>query len=194
MAGKNNDVQQDKQNVDVLKWILGQTYRAKARRDLLDRRLKLINLEREAPIGGRGYDPLPHASGTSSGAASITMKLADIEERIYKQKEAVDKAIVNVMDIMDYLPDGSLERDICEMRHIDLMRWQDIQDTIPMSRSQCYKRYNKAITLLLQNARIRKMVEDQTPVYDEYICERLLAKGREDRQKRGRKKQIKRRD
>lgn len=71
------------------------------------------------------------------------MKLADIEEKIYHQKEEIDKAIVTVMDIMDYLPDGSLERDICEMRHIDLMRWQDIQEAIPMCRSQCYNEHTK---------------------------------------------------
>ena len=159
MATAKSNQQEKDQSADVLKWILGQTYRAKARKNLLDRRLKMINLERESPIGGRGYDPLPHSSGTSSnGAASITMKLADIEEKIYHQKEEIDKAIVTVMDIMDYLPDGSLERDICEMRHIDLMRWQDIQEAIPMCRSQCYKRYNKAIALLLQNGRIRKIV------------------------------------
>lgn len=195
MATAKSNQQEKDQSADVLKWILGQTYRAKARKNLLDRRLKMINLERESPIGGRGYDPLPHSSGTSSnGAASITMKLADIEEKIYNQKEEIDKAIVTVMDIMDYLPDGSLERDICEMRHIDLMRWQDIQEAIPMCRSQCYKRYNKAIALLLQNGRIRKIVSDHTPAYDEYACERLLAKGRKDKQKRGRKQTNKRGD
>ena len=83
MATAKSNQQEKDQSADVLKWILGQTYRAKARKNLLDRRLKMINLERESPIGGRGYDPLPHSSGTSAtGAASITKKQADIEEQI----------------------------------------------------------------------------------------------------------------
>ena len=64
MATAKSNQQEKDQSADVLKWILGQTYRAKARKNLLDRRLKMINLERESPIGGRGYDPLPHSSGT----------------------------------------------------------------------------------------------------------------------------------
>lgn len=48
------------------------------------------------------------------GAASIILKMSDIEERIYTQKEEVEKAIVRVMDILDYLPQDSLEREICE--------------------------------------------------------------------------------
>ena len=45
MATAKSNQQEKDQSADVLKWILGQTYRAKARKNLLDRRLKMINLE-----------------------------------------------------------------------------------------------------------------------------------------------------
>lgn len=186
---KNNETVKD-DSPEILKWILGQNFRAIKRKRKLDKRLLMIYEERESPIGGQGYDPLPRSSGgTPSGAASITMKLAEIEDRIYHQKEAIDKAIVNTMDILDYLPPNSLERDICEMRHIDLMPWADIQADIPMSRSQCNKRYNKAINTLLQNGRIRRIVEDHRADYDEYVCSRTLARGRREQREQEHRKE-----
>ena len=92
------------EKADVLKWMLGQIYRAEKRKKQLDERLVRIAEERDAPIGGVGYRPLPRSSsGEGNGAASIILKMSDIEERIYTQKEEVEKAIVRVMDILDYL-------------------------------------------------------------------------------------------
>ena len=85
----------------VLKWMLGQIGRAKKRKKQLDERLMEINEERNSPIGGVGYEPLPRSAGIGNGAASILFKLADIEERIYAQKTEIEKSIVRVMDILD---------------------------------------------------------------------------------------------
>ena len=41
---------------DVLKWMLGQAFRAEDHKRRLDERLKRINAERNAPIGGVGYE------------------------------------------------------------------------------------------------------------------------------------------
>ena len=81
----------------ILIWLLGQIYRAEKRKQQLDERLIRINAERDAPIGGVGYEPLPRSSGTGSGAASILLKLADIEERIYAQKAEIERSIVRVI-------------------------------------------------------------------------------------------------
>ena len=94
--------------------------------------------------------------------------MSDIEERIYTQKEEVEKAIVRVMDILDYLPQDSLEREICELRHIDMKPWKDIQESIPMSRSQCNKKYNKAIEMLLNKGRIERMIEENEEAYTDW--------------------------
>ena len=163
------------EQVNILKWMLGQRFRAEKRKKQLDERLSNIAEEREAPIGGRGYQPLPRSSsGDGAGAASILLKMSDIEERIYAQKEEVEKAIVRVMDIIDYLPIESLEREICELRHIDMKPWQEIQDGIPMSRSQCNKRYNKALEILLNNGRILRMVEDSEEEYTDWKLNKEL--------------------
>lgn len=157
------------EKADVLKWMLGQIYRAEKRKKQIEERLVRIAEERDAPIGGVGYRPLPRSSsGEGNGAASIILKMSDIEERIYAQKEEVEKAIVRVMDILDYLPQDSLEREICELRHIDMKPWKDIQESIPMSRSQCNKRYNKAIEMLLNKGRIERMIEENEEAYTDW--------------------------
>lgn len=162
------------EKIDILKWMLGQRYRAEKRKKQLDERLENIAEEREAPIGGAGYKPLPRSSGNENGAASILFKLSDIEERIYAQKEEVEKTIVRVMDIIEYLPLDSLEREICELRHIDMKKWKEIQEEIPMSRSQCNKRYNEAMKMLLNNGRILHMVEESEGDYMEWKVNKEL--------------------
>lgn len=164
------------EKIDILKWMLGQRYRAEKRKRQLEDRLSNIAEEREAPIGGVGYKPLPRSSsGNGNGAASILLKLSDIEERIYAQKEEVEKTIVRVMDIIEYLPVDSLEREICELRHIDMKPWKEIQEEIPMSRSQCNKRYNKAMEMLLNNGRILYMIEESEGDYVDWKLNKELS-------------------
>ena len=80
----------------------------------------------------------------------------EMNVRMKKQQVRVDQAILRVMDIIEYLPEDSLEKEICEYRHIDMMSWRQIEIAVPMSRSQCNNRYNEAIRMLLQNARVKR--------------------------------------
>lgn len=167
----------------VLKWMLGQIGRAKKRKKQLDERLMEINEERNSPIGGVGYEPLPRNAGISNGAASILFKLADIEERIYAQKTEIEKSIVRVMDILEYLPIDSLEREVCELLYIDGKKMGEIEKEIPMSRSQCYNKLNSAVAMLLTQPRIRAMVADKTEAYDDWCYQRDNARERSRRKK-----------
>ena len=82
-----------------------------------------------------------------------------------KQQARVNQAIIRVMDIIDYLPEDSLEKEICEYRHIDMMSWGQIEAAVPMSRSQCNNRYNGAIQMLLQNARVKEITISERENY-----------------------------
>ena len=108
----NEEMENDR---SVLEWMLGQYVRAKRRKKQLEVRLLEINAERDSQIGGQGYDPLPRSGGNSEGAAGILMKLADIEDRIYEQKAKADKSMVSVATILNFLPEESMEREICEL-------------------------------------------------------------------------------
>ena len=165
----------------VLKWMLGQIKRARQRKKRLDDRLMEINAEHNSPIGGVGYKPLPRNGGISNGAASILFKLADIEERIYAQKTEIEKSIVRVMDILEYLPIDSLEREVCELHYIDGKKMTEIEYVIPMSRAQCYNKLNAAIAMLLTQPRIKTMVRKNTQAYDDWCYQRDNARERNRR-------------
>lgn len=153
---------------DILKWMLGQVYRAKHHKKELEDRLERIVVERESPIGSPGYDPLPRVMEPGAGAASILFKQADIEERIYEQKAEIEKSYVRVMDIIDFIPQKETARRIFELRHLDGLNFTETADAIPISRPQAYVIYNKAIDKLLEFPKIQKMIEDSEMEYCEW--------------------------
>lgn len=135
----------------------------------LEVRLLEINAERDSPIGGQGYDPLPRSGGNSEGAAGILMKLADIEDRIYEQKAKADKSMVSVATILNFLPEESMEREICELRHIDGHEWGEIAEGIPMSKSQCHRIHKAAMYELLEFNYVKELVTENRESYEYYI-------------------------
>ena len=159
----NEELENDR---SVLEWMLGQYVRAKRRKKQLEVRLLEINAERDSPIGGQGYDPLPRSGGNNEGAAGILMKLADIEDRIYEQKAKADKSMVNVATILNFLPEESMEREICELRHIDGHEWGEIAEGIPMSKSQCHRIPKAAMYELLEFNYVKELVTENRESYE----------------------------
>jgi len=150
---------------DVLKWMLGQLYRAENHKKQLDERLERICEAKNSPIGGTNYSPLPRSAADNDGAAALIFKESDVEDRIYEQKRKIDSAMERVMDIIDFIPITELEREIFEMRHIDLLDWAEIEHAIPMSRSQCIRRYNRGIENLLQKETVQNLVRENEADY-----------------------------
>ena len=83
-----------------------------------------------------------------------------MEDRIDQQREAMAKAVLHVMDMIDLLPQNSMERTVVEMRHIDCKPWDKIAREIYMSRSAVFNYYNAALDKLLEFKRTRKLLED----------------------------------
>lgn len=177
----NEELENDR---SVLEWMLGQYVRAKRRKKQLEVRLLEINAERDSPIGGQGYDPLPRSGGNNEGAAGILMKLADIEDRIYEQKAKADKSIVNVATILNFLPEESMEREICELRHIDGHEWGEIAEGIPMSKSQCHRIHKAAMYELLEFNYVKELVMENRESYEYYIEKKEEARYRRENQAR----------
>jgi len=144
----------DKQR-EVLKYMLERIYRADKHKKQLDKRLK--------PEGVGVPEDEP---------TSVKYWQGDIGARILEQKKEIDRAVTLVMDIIDYLPINSVEREICELRHIDLKPWGAVSAEIPMSRSQVYKRHRNALKILLSNQRIQSMTAEYEGEYDAYIQDR----------------------
>lgn len=177
----NEELENDR---SVLEWMLGQYVRAKRRKKQLEVRLLEINAERDSPIGGQGYDPLPRSGGNNEGAAGILMKLADIEDRIYEQKAKADKSMVNVATILNFLPEESMEREICELRHIDGHEWGEIAEGIPMSKSQCHRIHKTAMYELLEFNYVKELVTENRESYEYYIEKKEEARYRRENQAR----------
>lgn len=143
---------------EVLKYLLGRIYRADKHKNQLDARLKNIAARRQT-------ENLP----AEDEPTSVRYWISDIECRILDQKKEIDQAIAQVMDIIDYLPINSIERQICELRHIDFKPWGAISAEIPMSRSQVNKRYKAAVNLLLENQRVQNIAVEHEDEYDTYM-------------------------
>ena len=155
---------------DILKWMLGQVKRAEYHKKELLERLERINADRENPLKSSGYDPMPRTMSVGDGAASILFKLSEIEERIFEQRDEIDNAIVKVMDIIDFIPQGEIARRIFELRHLDGLNMGETADAIPMSKSRCYDIYNETIDKLLDFPKIAIMVKENEADYiDWYI-------------------------
>ncbi len=169
------------QNREILCWILGVNIRAHKRKAQLEKRLREIKAEEDMPIGGINYNPLPRGSGSGSGAAGIIFKLDEIEERILKQKASIQRAIIQVMDILEYLPEDSNERQVCELRYIDRMSIDEAADEVGLSRSGCYKVHDNGIQILLQQPRVQKIIEEHRLEYLDYSLGKQLARVRKDK-------------
>ena len=145
----------------LLKRFLSQYYRAKDRQAALRARLASLQAELRHPgVKVPPPDGIPGKTGVSSGAASLTLKIADIEDRIQKQIEIEAKSVIAIMDVIEFLPADTIERDILEFRHIDCKPWDKIMDCVHLSRSSCFEYYNKALDKLLTYKKVRRILSD----------------------------------
>ena len=145
----------------LLKRFLSQYYRAKDRQAALRARLASLQAELRHPgVKVPPPDGIAGKTGVSSGAASLTLKIADIEDRIQKQIEIEAKCVIAIMDVIEFLPADTIERDILEFRHIDCKPWDKIMDCVHLSRSSCFEYYNKALDKLLTYKKVRRILSD----------------------------------
>lgn len=140
----------------ILKRFLSQYYRAKDKQAVLRARLASLQAELRHPgVSVPPQDGIPVKGGVSNGAASLTFKIADIEERIQRQIEIEARSIIDIMDVIEFLPADTIERDILEYRHIDCKPWDKIMDCVHLTRSPCFEYYNKALDKLLTYKKVR---------------------------------------
>jgi hypothetical protein len=125
-----------------LKRYLSQYYRAKERQKILRERLADIRTELD-PAGKNGRN------------TSLAIKMAEIEDRIARQSEIEATAILDIMDVLEFLPQDSVEREIMEMRHIDCKPWNEIMRTIHLSRAPCFRRYSTGLEWLYTYKKVR---------------------------------------
>lgn len=140
----------------ILKRYLSQYYRAKDKQAVLRKRLEHLQAELRQP--GVRYTPpkgIPFKPKPCIEAASLTIKISDIEDRIQQQANTEAQSIIDIMDMIEFLPADTLERDILEYRHIDCKSWNDIMKCVHLTRSPCFEYYNRALDKLLEYKKVR---------------------------------------
>lgn len=134
----------------TLKRFLSQYFRARGKQGVLQRRLATIRAELKNPsLGSSAFDGMPRGNQISEGAAALTYKIAEIEDRIQRQSELEATALLEVMNLLDLLPLDSTERHIMELRHIDCKSWKEVTKIVFMGRTACTQYYNAGIETLL---------------------------------------------
>lgn len=147
---------------DLLKEYLNQYYTCRIKRSQLERRLKNIQEEMNTPIGGYGYSPVNYG-GTNkagAGAASFVYRISEIESRIEEQKSQVEKALLNVLDIMDFLEENSTERMVLELRFIDCKSWPNIEREMHLSRRSLFSYQDKGLEKLLTYKKVCRILQE----------------------------------
>ncbi len=124
----------NKNERQVLKKFLTRYYKAKKQQGILQERL----IRMQSEFGN-------------------SIKHSEIEAKIKAQKQQAQKSIHQIMEILDLLPQGSTERTIMELRHIDCKTWTQIQRAVCLTSSPCYERYNKGLDTLLTKSRVRDL-------------------------------------
>lgn len=152
---------------EILKYLFERIHRSEEHKNQLDTRIRNITAKLQT---GENL--------AEDRLSSENHWKPETESRILEQKKEIDQLIAKVMDILDCLPLNSLERQICELRHIDLKTWGAISKEIPISRSQANRRYKTALDKLLQNRRIKDIVAEHEKEYDNYIYELWGDKGK----------------
>lgn len=147
---------------EAVKEYLQQYHMARERRRMLERRHDVLARELLAPAPGSTYMTMPasHPAADSEGAVSVAFRLAEVEDRIEAQRAAMGRAVTMVMDLIDLLPENSMERTVVELRHIDCKKWERICKEVHMSRSRVNDYYNAALDTILSNKRAQKLVQD----------------------------------
>ena len=145
----------------LLKRYLSQYYRAKEKQAALRRRLDELQAEIRHPgVNTPPLDGVPVKSKRHDGAIALIFKIDDIEERIRRQIDIEANIVSEIMDILDFLPRESTERDILEYRHIDCKRWTEIQRLVHLTRSPCFEYYNQGLDKLLEFKKVRSILAE----------------------------------
>ena len=92
-------------------------------------------------------------------AAAIRADIGEasaLEARVKAQAKAAERSALEIMDILDLLPEDATERTILELRHLDCKPWRKINRAVYLTASPCFEYYNRGLDTLLSMEQVRK--------------------------------------
>lgn len=126
----------------------------------LKRTKNIIIESMNSPSYGGGSDNSPRVvnSNISVGAASVTYKLADIDDKIMNLEQQISETNNLIYKIINHLDVTSDEYSVLELKYIYLLSEYDIRDTKEISRSKYYSLLATAVSQLLEIEEVLKIV------------------------------------
>lgn len=147
-------------NMKDLDYYLSQYHYAVIEKDSLRHRQRELRNEFNAPLHGGRMENSGRKPAESEGSASISIRLDEINRRIDDQVRHSEKVLLEIMDIIDYLPPHSLERLIFEHRYIDRYGWEKICRVCHISRTPAFNHWRLGLEKLLTYDRIKKIISE----------------------------------
>lgn len=145
----------------LLKRYLEQYHMCKLREKALRDRLKRIQNDMKYPLSGINMDGMPKGNTVGAGApCSFAIRIDEAERRIRDQEERTATTLLNIMDILDFLPENEIERNILEARYIDCFSWTKVCRLVHMSRTPANNHLNAGLAKLLEFKKVQKILAD----------------------------------
>lgn len=91
----------------------------------------------------------------------VSMITADIQKQIDKQIRYNAILLVQIKDVLNYLPDNSLQRKILDARYVDGMNWVQIERHFNYSEASVKRYEADGIDELLEYERVRALIRNK---------------------------------
>lgn len=126
----------------------------------LETRLSEIRFEFYHPLSSVRMDGMPKGGGAGDGCAALVLRLEEIENRINSQIEKSMSVLTDIMNIIDFLPENSMERVIIEHKYIDLFSWNKICMRENISRTPAIRYWRKGLYMLLESDEVKRILAE----------------------------------
>ncbi len=127
------------------------------KKQILENRQSEIAKEFNNPLLATKISP-PKENKRGQGCAALTFCLDEINTRLQKQMDISAKTLISIMDVIELLPENSLEREIIENKYIDCYRWEKICIENHISKTPAVKNWKKGLYMLLESKKVRNIM------------------------------------
>ncbi|MDE7300303.1 MAG: hypothetical protein K2N94_16010, partial [Lachnospiraceae bacterium] len=127
---------------------------------ILEKRRAEIIREFDSPLGAMKMDGMPRGSSSGVGCAALSFRLDEINTRIKEQMENAERVLADIMNVIDFLPENSLERSIIENRYIDRYNWERVCRENHISRTPATKKWRKGLYMILKYGKVKEILRE----------------------------------
>ena len=161
----NEKIEITKDNIDfyvtVLRSYLNRFRRCRNReRTLRERKDMIISYIKNGQLLGPQLSGMPTASGKKSDpTVKLTMELDDVECQIGTQIERSVDVMLEISEMIEYLPQDSDERNVLEAKYIDCQNQYRIMRDLSISKSTLYRYARSGLEQLLEYEKILLIID-----------------------------------